>query len=209
MVEQVQKQVTRALRHGKTPCVVGGNHTVSLGAAKAVIGEYPDISILHIDAHTAYRDEYQDSKFSHACVMKRIQEQCDNIVSVGIRSTSEEEQSFLNHAKVFYAADLMKNHEDQDEWIEEIMMQLDPDVYISIDLDAFDPSEIPAVSTPEPGGLSWAFITNLLKAVAKHHNIVGFDVVELCPNRYLSASDFAAAKLIYNTFAYIHKYRKE
>ena len=209
MVEQVQKHVTRALRHGKIPCIMGGNHTVSLGAAKAAIGEYPDISILHIDAHTTYRDEYQNSKFSHACVMKRIQEQCDNIVSVGIRSTSEEEQPFLNHAKVFYAADLMKNQEDHDEWIEEIMMQLDPDVYISIDLDAFDPSEIPAVSTPEPGGLSWAFITNLLKTVAKYHNIVGFDVVELCPNRYLRASDFAAAKLIYNTFAYIHNYRKE
>lgn len=209
MVEQVQKHVTRALRHGKIPCVIGGNHTVSLGAARAVIGEHPDVSILHIDAHTDYRDEYQNSKYSHACVMKRIQEQCDNIVSVGIRSTSEEEQPFLNPAKIFYAADLMKNQEEQDEWIDEIMMQLDPDVYISIDLDAFDPSEIPAVSTPEPGGLSWSFITKLLKTVAKNHHIVGFDVVELCPNRYLRASDFAAAKLVYNTFAYIHQHRKE
>ncbi len=209
MLEQVQRHVARSLKNGKLPCVIGGNHTISLGAVNAVLAEYPDVSVLHIDAHTDYRDEYQGSKYSHASVMRRVGEKCDNVVSVGVRSTSQEEQAFLKPEKVFYAGDIMKQPKDWNDWIDEITHELDPDVYISIDLDAFDPAEIPAVSTPEPGGLSWAFVTTLIKAVAKHHNVVGFDVVELCPNRYLRASDFTAAKLIYNTFAYVHQYKKK
>ncbi|MBM3201890.1 MAG: agmatinase [Chlamydiae bacterium] len=205
MLDHVERHVSRAIKHGKTPCVIGGNHSVTIGAFRAVHAEYPDVSILHLDAHTDYRDMHQGSKYSHSCVMRRLSEKCENIVSVGIRSTSLEERSLLKMEKIFYAADLMK---DEEEWFDEILHQLDPDVYITCDLDVFDPKEMPAVSTPAPGGLSWSFINGLIKKVAKHHNIVGFDVVELCPNRYLRAADFSAAQLIYNTFAYVNHYKK-
>lgn len=208
MIESVQRSVSRCIKQQKLWGVLGGNHTVTQGALEAVVKHYPDVSVLCFDAHTDYRDEYQGSVFSHACAMKRASEICDNIVHVGIRSTSEDELKVLDPTKLFYSSDLMKNPLEWDEWIEEIMMQLDPDVYISFDLDAFDPSEVPAVSTPEPGGINWDFAARALKTISKHHNVVGFDVVELCPNRFNRASDFTAAKLFYSMFGYAAKYRK-
>jgi agmatinase len=200
MVGKVYKEVKKVLGDNKFPVVLGGEHTVSLGAIKAHAGTNDCMSVLHLDAHSDMRDSYEGSKYSHASVMARCKEITEDIVSVGIRSMDSSEIGSINKKNIFYASDM---HGSGD-WIKKATARLLKNVYITIDLDVFDPSIMPSTGTPEPGGLGWYEVMALLENISKKKNIVGFDVVELCPSKNV-APDFLAAKLIYKLLSFIYK----
>ncbi|MDD4141251.1 MAG: agmatinase [Bacteroidales bacterium] len=183
----------------KFPVVIGGEHSVSIGAFQALKNSFKDISILQFDAHSDMRDEYEDSKYNHACVMARAKEICP-CTQVGIRSSCIEEKSNIDKNRIFYAHEIKKI--DPDIWRKKILSQLTDNVYITIDLDVFDPAYLPATGTPEPDGLTYRDVLDTIKAVIEHKNVIGFDVVELAPNEDFKASDFLAAKLIYQILSY-------
>ncbi len=208
MVDNVYKATSDVLKANKFPVMLGGEHSVSIGAVKAFKEAYPNISVLHLDAHYDLRDEYFGSKFNHGCVARRISEMCP-IVQTGTRSLSKEEKEFLasqanGRVKTISVYDIL----EMPLWKDVISNSLSENVYISIDLDAFDPSLMPAVGTPEPGGLGWYETLDLLRNVSKDKKIVGFDVVELCPIKDQIASDFLAAKLVYRLLGYIFPTKK-
>ena len=192
MVNNVYKKTKKLMADNKFTVVIGGEHTVSLGSIKAHAEHFDNVSILHLDAHSDMRDTYEGTRYSHACVMARAREMTDKIVSVGIRSMDSSELNTINNKNVFYASQIRKSTT----WMNSVTNKLSDNVYITIDLDVFDPSIMPSTGTPEPGGLGWYEVIDLLENVSKKKNIVGFDVVELCPSDNV-APDFLAAKLIY------------
>ncbi len=198
MVGKVYKKTCKILDDDKFVAVLGGEHTVSLGSIKAHAEHFTDLSILHLDAHSDRRDSYKGNKYSHACVMARAAEITDNIVSVGIRSMDASELRAINREKVFYASDIRNSNS----WTGRVLKKLSKNVYVTLDLDVFDPSIMPSTGTPEPGGLDWYEVLGLLEKVSDKKNIVGFDVVELCPSKN-AAPDFMAAKLIYKLLSLV------
>ena len=200
MVKIVRKKISRIVALNKIPVILGGEHSITLGAVQAMIEKHPKLTVLQFDAHADLRDTYQESPYSHACVARRISEICP-LVQVGIRSMSKEEGEFLPQSKVkSYSADFVLEKKN---WAETVCKDLRGDVFITIDLDVFDPSIMPATGTPEPGGIYWKDILHLLKLVSASCNIRGFDVVELAPLPGVVAPDFMAAKLIYRLMGYI------
>jgi len=197
MIECVYDRVTELIKDGKFVVTLGGEHTVSLPAIKANHNIYDNISILNLDAHSDMRDSYLDNKYSHACVMARVKEITDNIISIGIRSLDSSELDKINKNDTFFAKDICGS----ENWMGEAISKLNQNVYISIDLDVFDPSIMPSTGTPEPGGLDWYTVITFLNEVCKNKNLIGFDVVELCPTENI-APDFLAAKLIYKLLSY-------
>jgi len=198
LVETVYKKVKKLREDKKFPVIIGGNHTVPIGAFKAFSEEYQDITILQLDAHSDLRQEYEGSKLNHACAMARAKEYAP-IVQVGIRSMSAEELQFVDNDRIFYAYRLFNDKSLYKKAVE----KLGKNVYVTIDLDVFDPSLIPATGTPEPGGPDYFDIMMFLRNVAANRNIVGFDIVELCPSEQNKTSDFIAAKIIYQLLSYI------
>jgi agmatinase len=190
------------LDDGKFPVALGGEHSLTPPLVSAMAKKYKDLSVLQIDAHADLRDEYQSNPASHACAMRRVVEVCP-AVQVGIRSLSEEEAKVIPNlrTKIYWAKDISRA--PLKSWIAKVLADLSPSVYLTIDLDGFDPSIIPATGTPEPGGLDWYQVTSLVRAVASHKKIVGMDVVELLPQPGDHASAFLAAKLVYKTLGYI------
>jgi agmatinase len=197
MVEAVQKNVQRYIELGKFAVVIGGEHSVCIGAVAAHAEANTDMTVLQLDAHCDLRDEYEGSKYNHSCVMARIREMCP-IVQVGVRSMDVSETEILNKERVFLAEDIY----NRVDWVGQVIEKLTNRVYVTIDLDVFDPSIMPSTGTPEPGGLLWYDILTLLKAVCDSRQLVGFDVVELCPNERNKAPDFLASKLIYKLLCY-------
>lgn len=197
MVKEVEKRVAEHLDQGKFVVVIGGEHPVSIGSVKAFSNKYDNLSVLQLDAHCDLRDEYEGSKYNHACVMARVRQMC-SAVQVGIRSMDSCEKQLLNKDNIFFAKDIYNNRK----WIEKAIQKLSKKVYITIDLDVFEPSIMPSTGTPEPGGLFWYDVLALLKAVCEKKEVAGFDVVELCPNEHNKAPDFMAAKLIYKLLSY-------
>lgn len=203
MVNKVYSASAEVLKSGKFPILVGGEHSVSIGAVKASKEVYPDLSVLQFDAHNDLRNEYFGSRLNHGCVGRRISEICP-VVEVGTRSLSKEEKDFIAsqanaRVKVFSVYDIL----EMPMWKDKVSASLSEHVYVTIDLDVFDPSIVPAVGTPEPGGLGWYEMLDLLKEISKEKKIVGFDVVELCPIKGQVSSDFFAAKLIYRLLGYV------
>ena len=200
MVEKVYKIGKELVDMNKRVVLLGGEHTVSIGLVKAESEKYENLSVLQLDAHADLSDSYQESKYSHACTMRRIGEMAP-FVGVGIRNLSLEEHQFIQKKKIdlLFAKDLAKD----DMWVDQVISKLPENVYLTMDLDFLDPSIMPSVGTPEPGGLLWNQTLDLLKKVADTKNIVGFDCVELCPIPGLVAPDFLAAKLIYKIIGYI------
>ncbi|MCX8194988.1 MAG: agmatinase [Candidatus Micrarchaeota archaeon] len=195
----VQEAVEEVLKAGKVPILLGGEHSVSIGAFWALAPRSKSLSVLHIDAHADMRDEYEGTKYNHACVMRRCREKL-HAVSVGVRSYSHEEAQEIKKQKAdVFGAEFEPG---------EVAKRLKEEVYISFDLDAFDPSECPAVGTPEPGGLRWKEVCRLLGEVARQKRVVGFDIVELAPIPSNHASDFLAARLAYKLICYIESARK-
>ncbi|MDD4178439.1 MAG: agmatinase [Candidatus Margulisbacteria bacterium] len=197
-VARVKGQVARILKDGKTPIIIGGEHSITPFVVQVMAEKYKDLSVLQLDAHADLRDTYKGNKNNHACVMRRVLEICP-AVQAGIRSISAEEWEWAKQGgqlkKIHFAEKL--------ELVDKIEDQLSKNVYITIDVDVFDPSVIPATGTPEPGGFFWQEVLDILKGVCAAKNVVGFDVVELAPRRGENAPDFTIAKLIYKLIGYL------
>lgn len=190
------------LTDNKFPVVLGGEHSLTPPLVSAAAKKFPDLTVLQIDAHADLRDSYQDNPASHASAMRRVVEICP-AVQVGIRSLCEEEAQAIPRlpTKIFWARDIARA--PLDSWIPRVVTELSEHVYLTVDLDGFDPSYVPATGTPEPGGLDWYQVTALLRAVAKARKIVAADVVELLPQPGDHAADFLAAKLVYKILGYV------
>lgn len=199
-IEAVNMAVLDIVNEGKFPVMIGGEHSLTLGAVKAVKDRYSNVSVLHFDAHTDFREEYEGTPYSHACVMKRVYEEGVNVAQIGVRNTSKEEARFIKSNNIFSVG--ARQYRYGYYGVEDIVDALGDMVYVSIDMDVFDPSEVPAVGTPEPGGLTWYEVLDILQEVTFHKKVVGFDIVELCPIPGNFASDFLAAKLIYKLIGY-------
>ncbi len=196
MVAAVHQAVRYWLGKDKFPVLLGGEHSVSIGAFTAAAEAFENLTILQIDAHADLRDTYHGSRYNHACVMARAKEMCP-IVQVGIRSMDKAELSNMDRDRVFFAHQISELPRRQ--WIDQVVSRLSENVYLTIDLDGFDPSVMPATGTPEPGGLGWYDVVELIRAVCTEKKLVGFDVVELCPHEAHWGADFLAAKLVYTT----------
>jgi len=204
MVQAVHQRMRSRLSEDKYAVVVGGEHSVSIGAVRAHAEQYPDLTVLQLDAHSDLRQTYQGSPYNHACVMARLRETCD-IVQVGVRSMDHSELSLVDPERMFYARDIFgRTH-----WMDAAVTRLSAHVYITIDLDVFDSAVMPSTGTPEPGGLFWYDVIGLLRYVCQQRHVVGFDVVELCPDTRNKAPDFLAAKLIYQLLSYVFSEKHE
>ncbi len=177
---------------------LGGEHSITPPLLKKL--NQDNLSILQIDAHADLKNEFEGRRDSHACAARRIYEINPNIVQVGVRCLDKEEKDFIEKNKIetFFMKDIINNPD----WIKKLISELKEDVYITIDLDGFDPSLIPAVGTPEPGGLNWHQGLNLLKEVFKKRNVIGMDINELSPKKEDLRSPYAVAKLMYHCIGY-------
>ena len=196
-VKRVQEMAEDVIGQGKFPIMFGGEHSVSAGVVAALAKKYKNLSVLQIDAHADLRDEYEGTKFNHACAMRRIRDHVKTAVQIGIRSVCREELDYIKKARL----------DDCIHWgaefdTAEVLSHLTDTVYVTIDLDGFDPSECPGVGTPEPGGLKWLQVLKLLREVSHKKRIVGFDIVELMPIPNTVQSEFFAAKLAYKLLGY-------
>jgi len=202
LTQFIRKNFASFIKDKKFPVMLGGNHSITPGAVQGIKEYVSDLSVLQLDAHADLKESYNGSPFNHACVMARVKEICP-AVQVGIRSLDREEYEKLDRSRIFFARDIVF----EDHWIDHVVELLSSNVYVTIDLDVFDPSLMPSTGTPEPGGLGWYQIVGLLNKVAKERHIVGFDVVELMPNKHNKSPDFIAAKLVYQFLSYIFKDR--
>lgn len=192
MADAVEMKVDAILSDRKFPVILGGEHSVSIGAFRAFAKHYENYSVLQLDAHSDMRDTYEGSDHNHACVMARAMEMA-TVAQVGIRSSCSEEKHNIDPDRIFYAHEI----KESSTWMYDVSEKLNDDVYITIDLDVFDPAYMPSTGTPEPDGLNYREVINFLKLINERHNIIGLDVVELCPNDINKAPDFLASKLIY------------
>ncbi len=199
-LDKIYKSVKQNVENGKFVVTLGGEHTISQAPIKAHAEKFENFSVLQFDAHSDLRDTYEGTKYSHACVMAHVAEFTTEIVQVGIRAQDISEAEFIkeNKIKTFYARDIYGSKN----WMKTALKNLNENVYVTFDVDAFDPSLLPATGTPEPGGLFWDETMDFLKLVGKERNIVGFDVVELAPSKAHPASNFIAAKLVYKILNY-------
>jgi len=197
MTEKVFSAVSGIMAENRFPVVIGGNHSVSIGAFRAASEAFAGLTILQLDAHSDLRPAYEGSHLNHACAAARAREYAP-LVQVGIRSMSVEELPYVDADRIFYAHEL---------WADKSLYKkalglLSENVYITVDLDVFDPSVMPSTGTPEPGGPDYRELIFFLRDVLKQRNVVGFDVVELCPSETNKAPDFMAAKVVYQMLSY-------
>jgi len=197
MFEGTYKLAREALKTNKLLTSFGGEHSISIGIIKAFYEHFADLTVLQIDAHTDLRPEYHGTPHNHACAVYDASQNC-NLVQVGIRSMDIEENEYLDRKKCFFAHQMHGNTD----WMQNSIDQMTERVYITFDLDAFDPSIMPATGTPEPGGMDWNTTTQYLKMVFEQKQIVGFDIVELAPIEGMTAPQFLAAKLYYKMLSY-------
>jgi len=198
MINKVYRRTNKYLSANKFIVTLGGEHSISIGSIKSHLAFFDNLSILHLDAHSDRRNSFRGSIYNHACVLARVQEMTDKVISVGIRSVDSTELDNINPSKIFYAEKIYGSSN----WQQQVIKKLTKNIYITIDLDVFDPGIMSSVGTPEPGGLDWYSVLELLHRATKEKNIVGFDVVELCPSPHNKAPDFLAAKLIYKLLSY-------
>lgn len=197
LVTAVYDTVLSLLSQYKFPVIIGGNHTVSIGSIRAFSESFNDLTVLQLDAHTDLRQTYEGSEFNHACAMARARELAP-VIQVGIRSISAEEFPYVERDRIFYAHELYYDKSLYNKALD----KLTENVYITIDLDVFDPSLIPSTGTPEPGGPAYFDLMHFMRDVIRTRNVVGFDIVELCPSATNKAPDFIAAKIIYQLLSY-------
>lgn len=200
MLEMTYKKTKEWLNKDKFVVVLGGEHSISYAPIKAAAEKYKKLTVLQFDAHADLQHVYEGNPWSHASAMARVKElaQVAKIVSVGIRSMAKEELPFLDRENTFFSHLI----DESDRCIDSILEKLDGPVYITFDLDAFDPSLMPSTGTPEPGGLSWTMAMKILKRVFGEREVVGLDVVELLPSPSNVGPDYLAAKLIYKLLSY-------
>ncbi|MDA8819546.1 agmatinase [Schleiferiaceae bacterium] len=197
MVQAVIDRTREILLLNSFPTFFGGEHSVSIGIIKTMRDQYKDLSVLQLDAHADLRPTYMDSPYNHACALYDSS-QHDNLVQVGIRSADKEEMQYAQADNVFFAHDMHRSRA----WMQESIDRLGDQVYLTIDLDVFDPSVLPATGTPEPGGIHWYDMLSYLKMLFKQREVVGFDIVELAPIQGERSSEFLTAKLYYKLLSY-------
>lgn len=198
MTEAVYQKTRELLQHqGKLFTLFGGEHSVSIGSIRAVGEKYDQLTVLQLDAHTDLRPEYHGSSCNHACAVFEANQK-HNLVQVGIRSMDIEEKAYLPEGNVFFAHHIHQNPD----WVNDVLKKVSGNVYITIDLDAFDPALAPSTGTPEPGGLPWYPTLELLRKVFEKCNVVAFDIVELMDSPMAKPTAFLAAKLYYKMLAY-------
>jgi agmatinase len=198
-MDEIGRVAGSLLDAGKFLVTLGGEHSITPPIVGAAALRHPGLSVLQIDAHADLRDSYLEERHSHACAMRRTLEHAP-AVQVGIRNLSEEEARALPGLKTTLFYDW--NMRDDPDWIERAVTALGDPVYITIDLDGLEPGLMPAVGTPEPGGLSWRELTGLLRTTFASRRVVACDVVELCPIPGLAAPNFVAARLVYKLLTY-------
>ncbi len=221
-LQRVEQTVTWLIEREKFPVLLGGEHSLTLAPVRALQKKFGKFSVLQLDAHADLRDSFQGTQLNHACVGRRMHELGLNLVQIGIRAISLEEAEFIRSARNLYVCFDYELHSDLTTWppsgrgelpslfrggaggevLEKALAQLRDPVYVTLDLDVFDPALMPAVGTPEPGGLDWYTVLNILRHVGEKHTVLGFDVVELCPIAGMVGPDFLAAKLIYKMLGY-------
>ncbi|MDC0956601.1 agmatinase [Flavobacteriaceae bacterium] len=200
MADAVHQETKSYIKKNKFVTIFGGEHSISIGTIRAFNEMFPNLTVLHIDAHADLRKSYEGSSCNHACAVYEAS-QNSNLIQVGIRSMDIKEKSVMDLDKTYFAHDMAID----DSWMDSAIVQMTDNVFITFDLDAFDPSILPSTGTPEPGGLLWYETLDFLKQVFADKNVVGFDIVELCPNDVDKASDFLAAKLYYKMLSYKFK----
>ena len=204
MTEAVYQKTKEMLQYeDKLFTLFGGEHSVSIGSIRAVGEKYENLTVLQLDAHTDLRPEFHGSTSNHACAVFEANQK-HNLVQVGIRSCDVEEMQYVPKGQCFWAHEIAENPN----WIEDVLSKVSGNVYITIDLDAFDPSIAPSTGTPEPGGLAWYPTLKLLKKVFEKCNVVAFDIVELMDSPMAKPTAFLAAKLYYKMLAYYHLSKK-
>jgi agmatinase len=197
MVDAVHAATKSYIKKNKFVTIFGGEHSISIGTIRAFNEMYPSLTVLQLDAHADLRKEYEGSKCNHACALYEAS-QTTNLIQVGIRSMDVMETTVMDKEKTYFAHEMALD----DTWTDSAIDQMTDNVFITIDLDAFDPSICPGTGTPEPGGMLWYETLDFLKQVFEEKNVVGFDIVELCPNKVEKSSDFLAAKLYYKMLSY-------
>ncbi|WP_274473985.1 agmatinase [Mangrovimonas aestuarii] len=197
MVEAVHRTTKSYIKKNKFVTLFGGEHSISIGTIRAFNECFDDLTVLHIDAHADLRKSYEGTTCNHACAVYEAS-QTTNLIQVGIRSMDVMEKTVMDEEKVYFAHELATD----EYWMERAIEQMTDNVFITFDLDALDPSILPSTGTPEPGGLFWYETLDFLRKVFEEKNVVGFDIVELCPNGDEKASDFLAAKLYYKMLSY-------
>jgi agmatinase len=197
--DDVYKTAKKILSRDKKIIAFGGEHSISLGLIQAAKEKYPDLSILQFDAHADLRDQYEDSKLNHACVMKRVFDMNIPFVGVGIRSFDKAQHKFMQQHQIkYYPPSYIDNNTD---WIDEIISELSENIYITLDIDGLDPAYAPGTGTPEPGGLKYNQITDLIIKIGQKRNIISADIVEVIPNETTPVTEFTAARLAYKLIA--------
>ncbi|MGB3150024.1 MAG: agmatinase [Maribacter sp.] len=197
LVNSVHKVTKDYIKRNKFVTLIGGEHSISIGTIRAFNECFDNLTVLHIDAHADLRESYNGSKYNHACAVHEAS-QTTNLVQVGVRSMDAIEKTFMDEEKTFFAHDMVND----EYWMDKVVEALTDNVLITFDLDALDPSIMPSTGTPEPGGLFWYETLAFLKQVFEEKNVVGFDMVELCPSTTDKSSDFLAAKLYYKMLSY-------
>ena len=204
MTEAVYTKTKELMQHeDKLFTLFGGEHSVSIGSIRAFGEKYPGLTVLQLDAHTDLRPEFQGSVSNHACAVFEASQKL-NLVQVGIRSCDADEVQYIQQGNMFWAHEIAKNPN----WVDDVLAKVSGNVYITIDLDAFDPAIAPSTGTPEPGGLQWYPTLELLKKVFEKCNVVAFDIVELMDSPMPKPTAFLAAKLYYKMLAYYHTAKK-
>jgi agmatinase len=197
MVKAVYAITKDYIKRNKFVTLFGGEHSISIGTIRAFNECFDNLTVLHIDAHADLRESYEGTKFNHACAVHEAS-QTTNLIQVGIRSMDAIEKTFMDEEKTFFAHDMVND----EYWMDKAIDLMSSNVFITFDLDALDPSIMPSTGTPEPGGLFWYETLYFLKKVFEEKNVVGFDIVELCPKKHDKSSDFLAAKLYYKMLSY-------
>lgn len=195
--KKVYAKTKEYIAKNKFVTLFGGEHSISIGAIKAHYEHYDNLTILQIDAHADLRKDYLGSPYNHACALYDASQNA-NLIQVGIRSMDKSEKTVMDYDKVFFAHEMLIN----EDWMEDAIDLMTDDVYITFDLDALDPSIFPGTGTPEPGGMMWYETLDFIQKVMKERNVVGFDLVELCPIEGSKVSEFLAAKLFYKMLSY-------
>jgi agmatinase len=199
MAGKVQEAVASYLKMGKMPVVLGGEHSVSIGAIRAYREAYPRLSILQFDAHGDLRDTYEGSPYSHACIMRWFAGEAPTL-QVGIRSLSREEADFIRDRRL--AVVPARQFIERPQAALDLVDRLTDEIYLTFDVDYFDPGIMPATGTPEPGGPGWYPTLAFIREVCRRKTLVGFDINELRPLADDVAPDFLVAKLLYKIVAY-------
>ena len=201
-VLQMKKEAEKVIQRRQFLMSLGGDHAVSLGPIMAAAEAYPDIGVVQVDAHLDLRDKWNGSRYNHACVMRRVIGDLDlPAVQIGIRSFCSEEAEYVKKKSLtpFYAHEI---NTPDNTWSTRVLDFLPAHVYITIDLDGLDPSVLPATGTPEPGGLSYRQLVQLIKIIGAHRNVIAADVTELTKIKDSQVSEFTAAKIVTKLFVY-------